>query len=268
MSHQRSSQRPWLAYAGAFAAGAAALCQAPLAHAQSVAYAQEPDKDWSAVSQERYESPQYAALELRFGPYNPNIDENTTTPVYSDFFGDGQRYFFGLEVDYQAWRAPYIGTLGVGVGWGYTQMSATNLIPEGEDPSQNANVAQESSLHIMPFYAVGVLRVDTFSRNLSIPLVPYAKFGLAYALWWVTDGIDTATNDAGIKGQDDSLGLQGAVGAMFLLDILEPTAARGADADTGVNNSYLFFEWSVSDYGGNQMNVGSSNWVTGLAFEM
>jgi hypothetical protein len=55
---------------------------------------------------------------------------------------------------------------------------------------------------------------------------------------------------------------------MLLLDVLEPSAARAMDAETGVNNSYLFIEWSVSDFGGDQMNVGSNTWVTGLAFEM
>ena len=42
----------------------------------------------------------------------------------------------------------------------------------------------------------------------------------------------------------------------------------GGVSPAGVNNSYLFFEWSMSNYGGDQMNVGSNNWVTGLAFEM
>jgi hypothetical protein len=239
------------------------FCHASLARAQEKDPALAPRLDPN-----RYESPQYGALELRFGPYNPKVDENTSGPVYSDFFGDGQRYMFGIEFDWQSWRMPHVGTLGVGLGWGYTQMSATNLIPEGGDTSQNALISQESSLHIMPFYGVGVLRVDTFARNFHIPLVPYAKFGLAYALWWVTDGIDTATNDAGVKGKDDSLGLHAAVGGMFLLDILEPSVARSADADGGVNNSYIFFEWAVSDYGGKQMNVGSNSWVTGLTFEM
>jgi hypothetical protein len=257
-----SQTLPSLVRSGLFgASGLAALCGAAPAHAQT------PDLRQYTVEQ-KYESPQYAALELRFGPYSPKIDENTAAPVYSEFFGDGKRFMFGIEVDWQAWRVPYLGTLGVGVGWGYTQMTATNLVPAGETSVSNEQVSQASSLHIMPFYAVGVLRVDAFARNLHIPLVPYAKLGVAHALWWVNDGIGSATNDAGVKGKDSSTGLQAALGAMFLLDVLEPSTARGADADTGVNNSYIFFEWAVSDYGGDQMNVGSNTWVTGLAFEM
>jgi hypothetical protein len=213
-------------------------------------------------------SAQNAAFELRFGPYNPKIDDNLATPVYGDFFGDANRYMFGIEVDWQAWRAPYLGTLGIGAGWGYTQMAGTNkieFIPEGEAPP---NISQESTLNIMPVYAVGVLRVDTFARNFHVPLVPYAKLGLSWAFWWVNDGIGTATNDIGEKGRDVSVGYQASIGGMFLLDILEPSAALSADVDSGVNNSYIFFEWSTSNYGGDQMNVGSNNWVTGLAFEL
>ena len=210
-------------------------------------------------------SSQNAAVELRFGPYSPKVDESASSPVYSEFFGDKTRFMIGLEVDWQAWHAPHVGSLGLGFGFGYTQMSATNLPREGQ---ASGDIAQSSTLDIMPFYAVGVLRVDTFAREYSVPLVPYGKFGFGAALWWVNDGVGTATNDAGIKGKDISTGIQAAIGCMFLLDVLEPSAARAADVGTGVNNSYLFFEWAVSDYGGNQMNVGSSNWVTGLAFEM
>ncbi len=215
------------------------------------------------------DSPQHTALELRFGPYSPKIDENTDNPVYGEFFGDGMRFMVGLEVDWQAYRVPHLGTLGIGLGWGYTQMSATNLIPAGGNPADSSSVSQESRLTIMPFYAVGVLRVDTFARDIGVPLVPYAKLGFAYAFWWVYDGIGIATNDAGTKAKDTSTGIQAALGCMFLLDVLEPSAARTADSDTGVNNSYLFFEWAVSDYGrDSQMNVGANTWVTGLAFEM
>jgi hypothetical protein len=213
-------------------------------------------------------SPQHAAFEVRFGPYNPKVDDNLGSPVYANFFGDTNRYMFGIEGDWQAWRAPYVGSLGVGLGWGYTQMAGTNkaqFIVDGETPPR---IAQESTLNIMPVYGVGVLRVDTFARNFHVPLVPYAKFGLSWAFWWVNDGLGTATNDIGEKGRDVSVGYQAAIGGMFLLDILDPAAALSADVDSGVNNSYLFFEWSMSNYGGDQMNVGSNNWVTGLAFEM
>lgn len=213
-------------------------------------------------------SPQNAAFELRFGPYTPKVDENLAQPVFEDFFGDGNRYMLGIEVDWQIWRAPYVGTLGLGVGWSYTQMSAPNQIPGGGGNLDDPPISQASSLNIMPLYAVGVLRVDVLARRVGIPLVPYGKLGLAHAFWWVDDGIDTSETDDGVVGKDTSTGTQAAVGAMFLLDVIEDTAARALDAEMGINNSYVFFEWSMSNFGGDQMNVGSNNWVTGLAFEM
>jgi hypothetical protein len=216
-------------------------------------------------------SPQHIAFEIRFGPYKPKIDESVAVPIYEEFFGNSTRYAIGLELDWQAYRIPYVGTIGAGVGWGYTRVAAPNVpvgsIPDGSVPD-NSLIFQESTLNIMPMYAVGVLRLDVLAKQFHVPLVPYGKLGLASALWWVNDGIDTARDAEGRKGSDISTGTQAAFGAMFLLDILEPSAARELDLQSGVNNSYLFFEWSMSNYPGDQMNVGSNSWVTGLAFEM
>ena len=212
-------------------------------------------------------SPQNAAVELRFGPYLPRVDDGTESPVFEDFFGDDNRYMLGFEIDWQLWRAPYVGTLGVGAGWGYTYMSAPNLVIS-EGPPAGTPISQESTLNIMPMYAVGVLRVDVLSRQFGVPVVPYGKLGLGYALWWIDDGVSTARNGEGEVGKDTSVGTHTALGAMLLLDAFDPVAARAMDAEIGVNNSYMFFEWSWSDFDGRQMNVGASTWVTGLAIEM
>jgi hypothetical protein len=84
---------------------------------------------------------------------------------------------------------------------------------------------------------------------------------------WVNDGTGIARTADNTPAKDHSIGTQAALGAMFLLDILEPSAGKEMDSAAGINNSYAFFEWSVSDYDGDQMNVGTSTWVTGLAVE-
>jgi hypothetical protein len=222
-------------------------------------------------------SSQNMAVELRFGPYAPRVDDSTGSAVRDGFFGDKKRFQFGFEFDVQVWRAPYIGTLGIGLGWSYTRWSALNKSctdaastgcvsePPDIEPVAPINpIAQKTTFNIMPMYAVGVLRVDVLARELSIPLVGYGKYGFGYALWWINDGTGIADFD-GEPAKDTSIGTQAALGAMFLLDVLEPSAGRELDSAAGINNSYVFFEWSVSDY--NRMNVGSSTWVTGLAAE-
>jgi hypothetical protein len=208
------------------------------------------------------------AIELRFGRYLPKVDDGVESPVFEDFFGDTNRYMLGFEIDWQLWRAPYIGTLGVGAGWGYTAMTGPN-VPTGEEGVPNDQpIAQSSRLSIMPMHAVGVLRVDVLSKQFGVPLVPYGKLGLGYALWWVNDGLGTAHNSEGLSGKDSSFGTHSALGGMLLLDMFDPVAARAMDAEAGINNSYLFFEWVWSDFDGSQMNVGTSTWITGLAIEL
>jgi len=215
----------------------------------------------------QYESPQNAAFELRFGPYRPEVDsEFGGARPFDDTFGGDNRYLIGIEVDWQALRIPHFGSFGPGVGWGYTKFSADALLTDGSGERS----AQETTLNIMPMYLVGVLRVDVLARDTYVPLVPYAKAGLGYALWWSSDGDGTAHGDDGTAGRGASYGVQWALGAMLLLDAIDRTSAIAMDASTGVNNSYFFLEWYRSQLGtsGNQMQVGTNTWMLGLALEI
>jgi hypothetical protein len=237
----------------------------------SVSFAQGTDEFGAYGGKERrygYESPQTAAFEARFGRYRPGVDNEFSgaTPFQSTF-GDDTRYSIGFEVDWQALRIPSLGTLGPGVGWGYTSFSADAFLSDG-----TGRASQETSLEIMPMYLVGVLRADVFAKEFSIPLVPYAKLGLGYALWWTGDGSGTSEDPNGFKGRGASYGLHYALGGMFLLDVLDRTSAVELDNAIGVNNTYFFFEWTVSTLdgfgGGDQMQVGSNSWTLGLALEI
>jgi hypothetical protein len=218
----------------------------------------------------KVDSAHHFAVEVRFGPYSPKVDQSSAVPVFTDFFGDKQRFMLGLEIDWQAYRIPHLGPIGLGFSWGYTHFGAPNVEVGSLPPGGPANplIAQQSGLGIMPFGQLAVLRVDVLSHDVGIPIVPYGKFGLSEALWWINNGLGTAHSAEGRSGKDISLGYQAAIGGMLLLDFLDPDSALALDADGGVANSYLFFEWSVSQYGGDQMNVGSSNWVTGFAIEL
>jgi hypothetical protein len=251
--------KPWLGVALA----AATLAATATARAQGT---DELGAYGGLEGRRQYESEQNAAFELRFGPYRPEVDSDLggQTP-FASTFGDDKRYLFGLEVDWQALRIPHFGSFGPGVGWGYTQFSADALLADG---SGNRS-AQETTLNIMPLYLVGVLRVDVLARETFVPLVPYAKLGFGYALWWSSDGDGTAHADDGTAGRGVSYGPQWALGGMLLLDVLDQSSAIEMDATTGVNNSYFFFEWYQSQLGtSDQMQVGTNTWMLGLALEL
>jgi len=212
------------------------------------------------------ESEQNAAFELRFGPYRPEVDSELggATP-FNDTFGSDKRYLIGIEVDWQALRIPKFGSVGPGVGWGYTRFGGDALLADGSGERS----AQETSLSIMPMYLVGVLRVDVLAKETVIPIVPYGKAGLGYALWWAGDGDGSAHAEDGTVGRGASYGFQFALGGMLLLDFIDRTSAVEMDVTTGVNNSYFFMEWYRSQLGnGDQMKVGTNTWMLGLALEM
>ena len=212
------------------------------------------------------ESPQNGAFEVRFGRYVPAVDSSVPGTPFKDTFGDSSRYMFGLEGDWQLIRFPHLGTLGPGVGWGYTRASGRARLTS--DLTKLSG--EQTALSVMPFYVVGVFRADVFARELSIPLVPYAKLGIGCALWWASDG-GTTSRVNGVLGRGVSYGPQYALGGMFLLDELDPQTARDADNSLGINNSYIFGEWYGSELSGfgskNRMNVGANTWVLGLAIE-
>lgn len=214
-----------------------------------------------------YETPQDAAFELRFGPYLPNVDDEFGgSGPFERFFGDENRYLLGFEGDWQLLRIPHVGTLGPGLGWGIVSMDGKTFRSTGEEADQT------TSLTIMPMYGVGVLRVDVLARETPVPLAAHAKLGLGYAMWWTDDGVGLARDEEGVEGKGSSYGYQGALGIDLLLDAFDGTGARDLDSTFGVNNSYLFFEWYMSDLdgfgSGDQMQVGTSTWMLGLTLEM
>jgi len=235
----------------------------------SAQWADHPDEtDWRREDRPVYESPQSWAFEMRFGPYKPRIDEefDASPGPYERIFGDANRVFVGAEVDYQAFRIPWVGTFGPGVGWQFTKMSGVAKV-EGTDEDS----AETARLWIMPMYLVGVLRIDVFSREAGVPLVPYGKLGAGYALWKASNDLGTSSYD-GVSGKGHSAGWQWAAGLALQLDPFDRRAAAELDESAGVNHSYLYFEWmnaNLDNFGrGDHMRVGATTWAIGLTFEI
>ncbi len=218
----------------------------------------EEDDDWL--------DPGHFVFELRFGPYSPEVDEefDGATP-YADTFGDDARFYFGLELDWLPLHVPYVGSLGLGFGWGYTSSSGAATVE-----STGEEAGSETSLDIHPMHLSGVLRLDGLLRRLRIPIVPYVKLGLGFGLWAASGPNGTSEVD-GVTGEGTSLGLHTAIGGAIALNAFDASAAVAMREETGIRYAYLYGEWMGANLDGigdtPQMHVGTSTVVLGLALD-
>lgn len=214
-----------------------------------------------------FRSAQNFALELRFGPYRPNVDDEPglSGRPYEGAFGASQRLMLGIELDWQMFRIPHVGTLGPGLGIGYTAASSEVQTVTGRASGD------ETRFSVIPMWGVAVLRADVLWRELGLPLVPYGKVGLAAGMWRATNSGGTSEVN-GVSGKGVTFGTKLAAGVMIALDGLDPDAARNMDAATGINGTYLFAEfYSLGLTGLGQsapLYVGADTWTAGLAFEL
>ncbi len=255
--------------------------------APAEARAQQNRQDVLRGEHKVFESAQNFAIELRLGPYYPDIDSDpalkpTATSGCSTggegpaqtVFGSSNRAMVGLEFDWQALRIPHLGTLGPGLSIGYTNLSgnATFLIPHTPPGGVTTCSSGEStSLAIVPIHVLGVFRADVLWRELRIPLVPYVKAGLGDALWRASNSLGTSSAD-GVTGEGHTYGVEVAAGIALNLNVFDEYAAKNLDDQTGINNTYAFVEYMWASFQGlglqtDPLRVGDTTWVVGLAWE-
>jgi hypothetical protein len=219
----------------------------------------------AALAQED-ESPQRFAVELKFGPYYPDVDTEpgvTGTP-YEDVFGDKQTFMFLAEFDWQFLRLPGI-SFGIGAIAGYFQDTG-----KGIDPDTGESAGEETQLKVFPGHFDAVVRVDALPRFTKVPLVPFVKAGVSYYIWWVENGRGLGRYE-GTTGYGGTWGWNLQTGLMLLLDIFEPSAARTFDQEVGVNNSYVYADFVLArldNFGNpNKLNLSDMTWTVGVAIE-
>jgi hypothetical protein len=231
--------------------------------------AARPAQAQTVVHEEnRFASSQHWALELRFGPYSPDVDSEIAgapEPPHYKYFLDKKKLLFQLEVDYQFFHA--FGSAAVGAQAGYFREGAYSYDVTGAD-----RTGDRTALTLFPTALQLVYRMDVAAKRLGIPLVPYGKVGFNYTFWRITDANgDTAKADDGSKGSGGTPGWQAAAGLAIMLDWIDPGSARALDAETGVNHTYIFVEvahYAVSGLGKKDvLHVGDTTWSAGLMFE-
>jgi len=217
-------------------------------------------------------SPRTMAMEFRLGPYKPDIDSglsNGATPSATTF-GSGTHLLYQLEVDYDLLQS--FGTLAVGAGIGYFRETAKAFVGTSDGVSTGVRSFDETALRLVPISLLAVYRMDVFAERWNVPLVPYAKLGLNYTFWKVTDGNgDVATLAQGGRGAGGTAGWQAAAGLALQLDTLDSASMRELDSETGLNHMYAFFEYTHVDASGlgmgNRLHLGDNTWSAGLLLE-
>lgn len=208
-------------------------------------------------------SPQNAALEFRFGPYKPNIDEASelsTRRPYNQSFGDGPRVYAGIELDWELYRIPWLGTIGPGFQIGRAAMTRKSKAVKGT-----------YSLTIYPLCVDAVLRVDELWRHFGIPFMPYAKAGVGVGFWEASAVFRTVLAN-GTDSSGKTFGEMAALGAAVPFDFFDRDSTRTADSAMGINTSSLYLEYSLLELTtagtAHPLRVGDRTWTAGIMFEL
>jgi MYXO-CTERM domain-containing protein len=228
----------------------------------------ELDADSPSLSAPRDDAPLVASprrwnVELRFGPYRPDVDSEfadrgSDARPFERLFSSSRRLMMQLEIDRQLLHRA--GTWALGLGVGYFHATAAALAADLTTPS-----GDETGLRLIPLSAALVYRADGLRERFGSPLIPYAKAGLDCTLWSMSD-----TSEASTSGR--TFGWHAAAGVTLDLSVLDPEAARTMDRESGVNQTAVFFEvarFALDGFGsGSVLHVGDTTWFAGLMLEL
>ena len=230
-------------------------------------------------------SPQRFELEFKLGPYLPAVDRKYDGPglgPYATLFGETNSD--GEAIDEPKvgvmpalafeWQIVYLGgPLGLGTQIAFFRDKAKALLTTPmEDDMGVRSGADDVTFGVFPIALQAVYRFELPADRWHVPLVPYGKFGPAYAFWWTRSGSGNLARDSmGNRGAGGVWGFQLNAGLMLRMDFIEPATAKRLDQTTGINHTYLFGEYQLSrldNFGiGNAIAVGDSTFFAGLAIE-
>jgi len=217
----------------------------------SIEQARAQESDDFVSRNTTFDSPERFALELRIGPYYPEVDDR----AYDRIYGDDPGLMFGLELEFIAFRWKDVLYLDLGGGVGYADYTGP-----ARNAETNAKTGEEADFDMFPLSLKGVVRIDALARLLGIPFIFTGKFGYIWFIW----------DDE--KGNQDiadgiSHGLAWAGQAALDLDFFDKAAARMMDDEWGINHSFVFFEvYGVNTLEGLQLD--EITWAAGLGFVM
>jgi hypothetical protein len=228
-------------------------------------------------------SPQRFALEIKLGPYLPQVDRLHDGPgmgPYATIFGRTDDMGFAnrpprkrvmpvLGFEWQFW---YLGgPIGLGTQIGFFRDKANAIIAD-PDPGENIRSRADTVTFLtIPVSMLLVYRFELLADRYKVPLVPYAKGGAAYGFWQTRNSNGLSRDSQGNKGRGGVWGWQVNAGLMLRLDFIEPGTAKKLDNLTGINHTYIFAEYQLlrlANFGHpNAIAIGDGTWFAGFAIE-
>ncbi len=219
------------------------------------------------------ESPKNFTLHLGFGPHSINaiddeLDSSTGTKPVSDVFGTGPKLMFQMGLEYYVWQG--FGSVGIEGASGFWHTSGKGLREDGTQSKDS------TTFNMIPLKLSAVYRFSYLQEEWAVPLVPFAKFGFDYWIWWVLnqrDDLARFVDDDGSssKALGATYGLHVAYGLMFNLNFIDRELGRDFDQSAGVNGTYLYIEgvynWLEDFKIGDSWNLSTHTFLAGILFE-
>ena len=215
---------------------------------------------------------------VRVGPYLPEIDKqlNMTQGAFAQMFG-GARPMPMLDVDRVLWTG--FGQVAVGGSIGYMQWFAHQYVfgSNATDAPRARSPGDSNTFRLIPLALSATYRFTYLDDEYGVPVVPYAKGGLAYDLWWLSangdhvckDGTQTA-GCAEDKPFGGSLGVQGAIGLAIRAERVDASTANSM-RQSGIQHAGIYGELSLAKVDGfgsdKKLSLGDRTWFAGVDFE-
>jgi hypothetical protein len=245
-----------------------------VALAPAAAAAQEQQYDLDILARRSatslQESPRSFLVEINGGLVRPAIENESGlgTSPYGAVFGTKKLFLIDAEFDWELYQGFGTFSLGVAAGWG--TVYGHGVIASSCNPGPCQASADGTRLNTIPLRALAVYRFDWLPRQLGIPLVPFAKLGLAETIWWATNGSGSIPSFQGGHASGGKAGYELAAGLSFELNWLDPTIAREFDQDFGVNRVTInaqYVKLTADNFGGSGLDLSTHAWMFGLGFE-
>ena len=222
---------------------------------------------------------------VRLGPYTPAIDAQAGVTnsagqgPYQAMFG-GYSIMPMIDVDRFLWTG--FGQVGVGISLGYMGKSAHAWLDGSDpnDPDRGRSPGDTNSFRLIPLQLTGIYRFSYLDDEYGIPIVPYARAGFGYYVWWITapDGdFAKVCNGGGTEpmcsqntAAGASLGVVGSIGLAIRAERIDAAAAQSM-RESGIQHAGFFAEINAGKVDGfgssSKLSVGDTTWFAGAEFE-